>query len=232
MITTNPIHHTLLLSLVTLSLLAGCDKADDKKVDDKKADAKKADDKGGDVKAPEPEAPKGPTFSATNIVGQAVSVPIVPFDLAAAELPGLTIQAPEGTVAEAKSPSGFKLYNSSVNYSISITASPFNKDEAKKIFGIVDPAGKVADESETHVIYERSNDGGFLFQAGVTVGDKQYYCGSVATGIAFARDVIDQSVTSCKSITAAAGGAAPAPAGDAAAPAPTTAGTAPAPTPG
>jgi hypothetical protein len=99
-----------------------------------------------------------------------------------------------------------------VNYSISITPSAFNKDEAKKIFGIVDPAGKVADESETHVIYERSGEGGFLFQAGVTVGDKQFYCGTVATGIAFSREVIDQSVASCKSITAAAGGAAPAPA--------------------
>ncbi len=220
MMTTKMIPNTLLLSLVSLALLVGCDKAaDEKKTDDKKVADKKTDDKKVEAEAPEPEpeAPKGPVFNATNIAGQAVSVPIVPFDLAAAELPGLTIQAPEGTTAEAKSPSGFKLYNSSVNYSISITPGAFNKDEAKKIFNIVDPEGKVADESETHVIYERSGDGGFLFQAGVTVGDKPYYCGSVATGIAFARDVIDQTVASCKSIAAAAAGAAPA---DGAAPAP------------
>jgi hypothetical protein len=211
-----PIQNTLLLSFMTLALLSGCDKkADEKKADAKKTDDKKADDKQVDAKAPEPapepEPPKGPMFNATNIVGQAVSIPIVAFDLAAVELPGFTIQAPEGTTAEPSSPSGFQLFNPSVNYSISITPSAFNKDEAKKIFGIVDPAGKVADESETHVIYERSGEGGFLFQAGVTVGDKQFYCGTVATGIAFSREVIDQSVASCKSITAAAGGAAPAP---------------------
>jgi hypothetical protein len=216
MMTTQSIHNTLLLSLMTLALLVGCDKGtEEKKADDKKAD-KKGDDKKADAEAPEvapePEPPKGPMFNAKNIVGQEVSVAIVPFDLAAVELPGFTIQAPEGTKAEPKSPSGFQLFNPSVNYSISITPSAFNKDEAKKIFGIVDPAGKVADESETHVIYERSGEGGFLFQAGVTVGDKQFYCGTVATGIAFSREVIDQSVASCKSITAAAGGAAPAPA--------------------
>jgi hypothetical protein len=216
MTTTNSIHNTLLLSLMTLALLVGCDKGtEEKKGDDKKAADKKGDDKKVDAEAPEPapepEPPKGPMFSAKNIIGEPVSVAIVPFDLAAVELPGFTIQAPEGTKAEPKSPSGFQLFNPRVNYSISITPSAFNKDEAKKIFGIVDPAGKVADESETHVIYERSGEGGFLFQAGVTVGDKQFYCGTVATGIAFSREVIDQSVASCKSITAAAGGAAPAP---------------------
>lgn len=230
MMITKPIQNTLLLSFVTLALLGGCDKAaDEKKADDKKAD-KKADDKQVDAKAaepaPEPEPPKGPMFNATNIVGQAVSVPIVPFDLTAIELPGFTIQAPEGTEAKPKSPSGFQLFNSSVNYSISITASAFDKEGAKKTFGILDPDGKIVDESETHIIYERSNDGGHLFQAGATVGDKQFYCGSVASGIAFARDVVDQSVASCKSIAASAAGAtapagdAPAPAGDAPAPAP------------
>jgi hypothetical protein len=221
-----PIQNTLLLSFLTLALVAGCDKAEDKKTDDKKVDDKKVDDKKVDDKKaaePEPEPPKGPMFNATNIVGQAVSVPIAPFDLTPAELPGLTIQAPEGTTIEPSSPSGFHIYNSSVNYSLSITAGPFSKDEAKKLYGILDPDGKIVDESETHVTYERSNKGGFLFQAGVTVGDKQYHCGSVATGIAFDRDVIDQTVASCKSITAAAGAAAPAATPDGAAPAPTPA---------
>jgi hypothetical protein len=226
MTTLKPIHDTVLLSFLSLALLVGCDKPADDKAADKTAD--KTVDKAPDAKAPEPEPepPKGPMFNATNIIGQAVSVPIVPFDLAAAELPGLTILAPEGTKAESKSPSGFKLINTSVNFSISITASPFNKAEAIKIFDIIDPEGKVVDESETHVVYERSNDGGHLFQAGVTAGDKQYYCGSVATGVAFARDVIDQTVASCKSITAAAA----APAADGAVPA--ADGAAPAPTPG
>jgi hypothetical protein len=220
-----PIQNTLLLSFMTLALLSGCDKkADEKKADAKKTDDKKADDKQVDAKAPEPapepEPPKGPMFNATNIVGQAVSIPIVAFDLAAVELPGFTIQAPEGTTAEPSSPSGFQLFNPSVNYSISIRPSAFSMDEAKKLYGILDPDGKIAEESETHIIYERSNKGGFLFQAGATVGDKQFLCGSVASGIAFDRGVIDQSVASCKTIAAAAGGAAPAPAGDAPAPAP------------
>jgi hypothetical protein len=210
-----PIQDTMLLSLVTLALLVGCDKKPDEKKADKSADKsadKKVDDK-VDAKEPEPEPepPKGPMFTAKNIIGEPVSIPIVPFDLAAMELPGLTIQAPEGTTAEPNSPSGFKLLNTSVNYSISVRDGAFDKEGAKKTFGIVDPDGKVADESDTHVIYERSGEGGFLFQAGVTVGDKPYYCGSVATGFAFTREVADQSVASCKSIAASAAGTAPNP---------------------
>lgn len=214
-----PIQHTLLFSVMTLALLVGCDKKSEEK-SDKTADKgeKKTDDKKVDEAKPaEPEPPKGPVFSAKNIIGEPVSKPIVAVDLTPMELPGLTIQAPEGAKAEPKSPSGFKLIDTSVNYSISISEGKFDKEEAKKTFDIVDPEGKVADESDTHVIYERSGEGGFLFQAGVTVGDKQYTCGTVATGFAFTREVIDQSVASCKSITAATGappadGAAPTPA--------------------
>jgi hypothetical protein len=215
-----PIQDTLLFSVVTLALLVGCDKKpEEKKGTDKAAEKgeKKTDDKKVDEAKPaEPEAPKGPVFTAQNIIGEAVSVPLKPFDLAALELPGLTIQAPETAKAEPNSPSGFKLLDTSVNFSISVREGTFNQDEAKKTFNIVDPEGKVADESDTHVIYERSGTGGFLFQAGVTVGDKQYTCGSVATGFAFTREVIDQSVAACKSITASSG-AAPA---DGAAPTP------------
>jgi hypothetical protein len=204
-----PIQATLLLSLVTLALLVGCDKKPEEKKAEKTDKAeKKTDDKQVEAEPPkpaEPEPPKGPVFTGKNIIGEAVSVPIVPFDLTALELPGLVIQAPEGAKAEPNSPSGFKLLATSVNYSISVREGKFEPEEAKKTFGIVDPNGKVADESDSHVIYERSGEGGFLFQAGVTVGDKQYHCGSVATGFAFSREVIDQSVQSCKSIAPAAG---------------------------
>jgi hypothetical protein len=210
---------SLLLPLLTISLLIGCDKKPDDaaKKDDKAAE--KAPDKAepeADAPPPEPEAPKGPMFTAEGVMGDEVSLPIVPFDLTAVELPGYTIQVPEGTEARSKSPSGYTLGNSRVNYSVTITEGEFDLARAKDLYKMLDPEGKIADESDSHIIYERSGTGGFLFQAGVTVGDKPFYCGTVATGMAFTRKQIDQSVASCKTMAAAEGGAAPAdPAADA-----------------
>lgn len=214
--------HPVLLSLLSLALLAGCDKKPEEKKDDKKVEAK-ADDKKTEDKAveappePEPEPPAGPVFTGKNIMGDEVKLPLVAFDLSAAELPGVTIMVPEGTTAQPKSPSGYTLSNTQVNFSITVNEGTFNKEESVKMFGILDPEGKVVDESDTHVIYERSGTGGHLFQAGTTVGDKSYTCGTVASVSAFTRENIDQSVAACRSLAAAAAGdgAAPAPAGDA-----------------
>ena len=150
MTTTKTIQKTLLLSLMSLALIVGCDKGGDEKKTAAKTD--KGDKKGGDdVKAPdakapdpapEPEPPAGPVFTSKNIIGEPVSSPIKPFDLGAMELPGLVIQAPEGTKAEPKSPSGFTLLDTRVNYSITVTEGAFDKAKAIETFGIVDPAGK------------------------------------------------------------------------------------------
>ena len=206
----------LLFPLLSFTLLLGCDKKPEEGKKDDKKSAEKKDDKKAAEPAPEPEAPKGPMFTAEGVMGDDVSIPIVPFDLAAAELPGYTIQVPEGTRAEDKSTSGKKLLNTKVNYSMTVAEGPFDIEQAKKIYGILDAEGKVTDEAEDHIIYQRSGEGGFLFQAGVTVGDKQFNCGTVAGVMPFTRRQIDQTVASCKSIAAAEGGAAPAAEGGAA----------------
>ena len=209
-------------ALASTFALTACDKGD-KKADDKKTADKaeeKTDDKKTDDKAEEPEAeaPKGPVFTAKGVMGDDVSLPLVAFDLAEVELPGYTITVPEGTTAESKSPSGYKLLNSQVNYSITVSEGELDKKQTLEIFEIVDPDGKVADEADDHLIYERSKDGGFLFQAQATVGDKTFTCGTVASISPFTRRVIDQAIETCKSIAAAEGGdAAAAEGGDAAA---------------
>jgi hypothetical protein len=202
----------LLLPLLSVALLLGCDKKPDEPAKKAEKTEEKAPDAKPEVEAPppEPEPPKGPMFTAEGVMGDEVSVPLVAFDLAAMELPGYTVQAPEGTEARSKSPSGFTLSNSSVNYSMTITAGAFDLAAAKKLYDMLDPDGKIADESDSQIIYERSGTGGFLFQAGVMVGDKPFYCGTVATGMAFTRKQIDGTVTSCKSMAAAEAGAAPA----------------------
>ena len=205
---------TLLIPALSLALATGCDKG--KSDDGKKSAGAKTDkdaddkaDKEADKKAeapPEPEKPEGPVFTAKGAMGDEVSLPLVAFDLEKVGLAGFTIQVPEGTSAMEKSPSGHKLINSRVNYSITVSEGEFDKEGAKKTYGILDPDGKVVDESDTHIIYQRSGEGGFLFQAGTKVGDKSLNCGTVASISPFTRRQIDQSVESCKSIAAAEGG--------------------------
>jgi hypothetical protein len=215
------LHQTpkLLLLPLVLALAVGCDKGGDKKADDKKADDKKADDKKAEEPEPEPEPakPEGPSYTAKGPMGgDEVTLPLVPFDLAAVELPGYTMMVPEGTKAETKSGGGHKLINMQVNYSITVDERAFDKEISKTAWDALDPDGKIVDESDTHIIYERSKEGGFLFSAGTTVGDKQFTCGSVASISPFTRRMVDQNVESCNSIAAAEGGGDAAPAeGDA-----------------
>ena len=75
----------------------------------------------------------------------------------------------------------------------------FDKAKSLEIFKLLDEKGTVVDESDTHLIFKRDN-GSHLLSAAVTIADKTYVCGSVATAASFTREEIDQTLTSCRSL--------------------------------
>jgi hypothetical protein len=118
-------------------------------------------------------------------------------------LRGMTIQAPDSaTVSEERGNN--HVIDAGVNYSIAIGTGAFDPAGAKQVFNIVDEAGTVVVDQPDLVIYQRSGaNGSLLFGAGVTVGEAQFHCGTVATAFPFTREQVDQMVESCRSLRAA-----------------------------
>ena len=180
----------LFLAALASVHLAGCDKkAGDAAPGDSSSSAAKGGAK-GDSK------PTGPVFK-TKMMGNEMVQPLVAKDLIA-PLEGLSITAPENIKME-ESRGSLKLVSAGVNYSISIREQKFDKAKSLEIFKMLDEKGAVVDESDTHLIFKRES-GSHLLSAAVTVGDKTYVCGSVATAASFTREEIDQTLTSCRSL--------------------------------
>lgn len=190
-------HLVLALAFATLAL-AGCDKkASDAEPGGSSSSAVKSHGSGAAKGGSKGDAkPTGPVFK-TKMMGTEMVQPLVSKDLIA-PLEGLTITAPENVKME-ESRGSLKLVSAGVNYSISIREQKFDKAKSLEIFKMVDEKGTVADESDTHLIFKRES-GSHLLSAAVTVGDKTYVCGSVATAASFTREEIDQTLTSCRSL--------------------------------
>jgi hypothetical protein len=169
----------------------------------------------------------GPMFKA-KVMGMDMSKRLVDVPLDAAEMPGFVLQAPEGAqVTVGKPGGGAHVVAAGVNYSVAIREGAFDAAESKKTFAIIDPDGKVLTDTPDLVVFQRKS-GSVLFGLGVTVGDKHFHCGSLATAIDFDQATVDQTVASCKTLRAV-GGAAAAPSASAAASASSAPSGAPAP---
>ncbi len=190
--------HIAFLAALASFHLAGCDKkASDGEASGSSSGAAKSSGSGASKGSAKGETkPSGPVFK-TKMMGTEMVQPLVSKDLIA-PLEGLTITAPENIKME-ESRGSLKLVSAGVNYSISIREQKFDKAKSLEIFKMVDEKGTVADESDTHLIFKRES-GSHLLSAAVTVGDKTYVCGSVATAASFTREEIDQTLTSCRSL--------------------------------
>ena len=152
----------------------------------------------------------GAMFKA-KVMGTDMSKRLVDVSLDEAEMPGYVIQAPEGArVTVGKPGGGAHVVAAGVNYSIAIREGAFDASESKKTFAILDPDGKVLTDAPELVVFQRKG-GSVLFGTGVTVGDKHFHCGSLATAIDFDRATVDQTVASCKTLKAVGGAGAPSP---------------------
>jgi hypothetical protein len=148
---------------------------------------------------PKPTA-TGPVFKA-KMMGMDMDRPLVETSLAPAGLDGLVIQAPEGAKVEKHVPGGgARVVAAGVNYSVAIREGKFDAKSVKSTYAIIDPKGTIAMDTPDLIIFERANGGSVLFNMGLTVGGKSYTCSSVATAASFTRDVIDQTVESCKTL--------------------------------
>lgn len=144
--------------------------------------------------------PTGPVFKA-KVMGMDMQKPLVDTSLDPAGLTGLTLQAPEGARVEKHMPGGgARVVAAGVNYSVAIREGKFDAKGVKSTYAIIDPKGTVAVDTGDLVVFERAGSGGVLFNMGVSVGGKSYTCGSVATVTPFTRDVIDQTIESCKTL--------------------------------
>ncbi|MEI8254315.1 MAG: hypothetical protein WCJ30_01445 [Deltaproteobacteria bacterium] len=150
------------------------------------------------VAAAVPAAPARPMFRAT-YMGTDMSRPLVTTDLTPAGLAGMTIEAPEGVRVEQERRAAH-LVQAGSNYSISIRSGPFSAANALSAFQALDPAGTVLVNEADRLIFQRSNNGSVLFSAGVTVGARQFTCGTVATAINFSRETVDQTIASCRTL--------------------------------
>lgn len=153
----------------------------------------------------EPEVPAGPTFRTT-MMGMEMTQPLVSRDLAEAGLEGLTIVAPENAQLSTTSWGSHTVVAAGVNYSVSVREGDFNAADALGTYQILDPEGTVVEQTDDQLIFRRSGENGsFLFEVGVTVGETHYTCGTAATAFPFTRDQIDQMITSCRTLAASAG---------------------------
>ena len=151
----------------------------------------------------EPAEPEGPVFRTT-MMGMEMTQPLVARDLTEAELPGLTLVAPENAQLRTTSWGSHTVTSAGVNYSVSIAEATFDAASSRTTFEAVDPNGSVIEEGDDQLIYRRSGDNGsFLFSVGVTVGETEYTCGTSATAFPFTRDQVDQMITSCRTLAAA-----------------------------
>ena len=152
--------------------------------------------------APEaPAEPEGPVFRTT-MMGMEMTEPLVTKPLGVEGFEGLTIVAPEQATIELRDESA-TVRSAGVNYSIAIRHGALDAAATQRIWGIIDPNGSVVEEADDLLIYQRSNDGGMLFEAGVSVDDQAYTCSTVVTAVNFTREQIDQMVTSCRTLAAA-----------------------------
>lgn len=145
-------------------------------------------------------APTGPVFKA-KMMGMDMSKPLVETSLAPAGLDGLVLQAPEGAKVEKHMPGGgARVVAAGVNYSVAIREAKFDPKSVKDTYKIIDPKGTILSDTPDLVIFQRADGGSVLFNMSVTAGDKKYTCSSVATAASFTRDVIDQTIESCKTL--------------------------------
>lgn len=172
----------------------------------KPTDGKEADTSGGTSAEPKKSgpagkpAPTGPVFKA-KIMGNEMSKPLVETDLGPAEMTGYVITAPEGAKVEKGKPGGgAHVVAAGVNYSIAIREGNFDPENVKKSWASLDPDGTVLEDKSDIVIFQRKGGGSVLFSMSLTVGDKKFTCGSVATAVSFDRATIDQTIESCKTL--------------------------------
>ena len=145
-------------------------------------------------------APTGPVFKA-KMMGMDMSKPLVETSLAPAGLDGLVLQAPEGAKVEKHVPGGgARVVAAGVNYSVAIREAKFDPKSVKDTYKIIDPKGTILTDTPDLVIFQRADGGSVLFNMSVTAGVKKYTCSSVATAASFTRDVIDQTIESCKTL--------------------------------
>ena len=190
----------LVLSLVILSAACNKTSATDTQATAKATSAASKPTAAATQTAPAPTA-TGPVFKA-KMMGFDMSKPLVETSLAPAGLDGLVVQAPEGAKVEKHVPGGgARIVAAGVNYSIAIREAKFDPKSVKSSWASLDPKGTVVTDEAELVIFERSNGGSVLFSMGVSAGGKSYTCGSVATAANFTRDVVDQSIASCKTLT-------------------------------
>ena len=143
-------------------------------------------------------APTGPMFTG-KAMGMDMSKPIVDIDLSPV-LDGYTIKGPEGAKVEKAVPGGgARVVNAGVNYSIAIREGEFKADAPKGGWKALDPDGTFLTDTPELVVFQRKS-GSVLFSMGVTVGDKKFTCGSVATAMDFEKSTIDQTIESCKTL--------------------------------
>jgi hypothetical protein len=186
------------LLFAALLLTAACN---DKSAEGEKAGSAAA--TGAEPKKSGPAAkpePTGPVFKA-KVMGTDMSKPLVETDLGPAEMTGYVITAPEGAKVEKGRPGGgAHVVAAGVNYSIAIREGAFDAENVKKSFTALDPDGTMLEDKSDIVIFQRKGGGSVLFSMGVTVGDKKFTCGSVATAMSFDKATIDQTVASCKTL--------------------------------
>lgn len=185
-----------LLAATLSALVSGCgDDGESSSADDPTAAANTA-----PATPDEPAEPSGPTFHTT-MMGMEMSQPLVSRTLDVEGFEGLTIVAPEDARIE-ENRGRARVLSAGVNYSVAIRSGAFDAEGTKRIWGIIDAEGTVVEETDDLVMYQRSNDGGMLFEVGVMLGEQAYTCSTVVTAFQFTREQIDQMVTSCRTLGA------------------------------
>lgn len=146
----------------------------------------------------EPEAEEGPVFRTT-MMGVEQTAPIAAKTLGET---GLTIQAPETARVEGTLESdGIEIVDATVNYSVSIRSGTFESEAQLSLFQTLDENGSVILNEDDRIIFRRANEGSFLFSTGITVGEDNYVCSTMATAFAFTRDQVDQMLESCRTLS-------------------------------